>query len=73
MFQISECKEKDRVKFAMATLYGRALTWWTGRTKAIGIKAANNTPWSEVIEEVVVIIDERKTAVRTRGEVMQGL
>nr|GFC28367.1 putative reverse transcriptase domain-containing protein [Tanacetum cinerariifolium] len=27
VFQISECKEKDRVKFAMATLRGRALTW----------------------------------------------
>nr|GEW71914.1 hypothetical protein [Tanacetum cinerariifolium] len=40
--------EKDRVKFAMATLCGRALTWWNGRTKAIGIEAANNTPWSEV-------------------------
>nr|GFC83628.1 putative reverse transcriptase domain-containing protein [Tanacetum cinerariifolium] len=25
VFQISKCKEKDRVKFAMATLYGRAL------------------------------------------------
>nr|GEY04658.1 putative reverse transcriptase domain-containing protein [Tanacetum cinerariifolium] len=32
----------------MATLYRRALTWWNGRTKAIGIEAANNTPWSEV-------------------------
>nr|GEV81035.1 putative reverse transcriptase domain-containing protein [Tanacetum cinerariifolium] len=48
MFQISECKEKDKVKFAMATLRGRALTWWNGRTKAMGIKATNNTPWSEV-------------------------
>nr|GEY63218.1 putative zinc finger, CCHC-type, retrotransposon Gag domain protein [Tanacetum cinerariifolium] len=48
VFQISECKEKDRVKFAMATLRGRALTWWNGRTKDMGIKAANNTPWSEV-------------------------
>nr|GFC13198.1 putative reverse transcriptase domain-containing protein [Tanacetum cinerariifolium] len=45
VFQISECKEKDKVKFAMATLRGRALTWWNGRTKAM---AANNTPWSEV-------------------------
>nr|GFB19043.1 hypothetical protein [Tanacetum cinerariifolium] len=43
-----ECKEKDRVKFAMATLRGRALTWWNGRTKAMGIEAANNAPWSEV-------------------------
>nr|GEX11105.1 putative reverse transcriptase domain-containing protein [Tanacetum cinerariifolium] len=48
VFQISKCKEKDRVKFAMATLRGRALTWWIGRTKAMGIEAANNTPWSEV-------------------------
>nr|GFB81429.1 hypothetical protein [Tanacetum cinerariifolium] len=32
----------------MATLRGRALTWWNGRTKAMGIEAANNTPWSEV-------------------------
>nr|GFB48166.1 hypothetical protein [Tanacetum cinerariifolium] len=48
MFQIIECKEKDKVKFAMATLRGRALTWWNGRTKAMGIEAANNTPWSEV-------------------------
>nr|GEZ65819.1 hypothetical protein [Tanacetum cinerariifolium] len=39
----SKCKEKDRVKFAMATLRGRALTWWNGRTKAMGIEA-----WSEV-------------------------
>nr|GEX98269.1 putative reverse transcriptase domain-containing protein [Tanacetum cinerariifolium] len=44
----SEYKEKDMVKFAMATLRGRALTWWNGRTKAMGIEAANNTPWSEV-------------------------
>nr|GEU42700.1 hypothetical protein [Tanacetum cinerariifolium] len=43
-----ECKEKDRVKFAMATLCGWALTWWNGRTKAMGIEAANSTPWSEV-------------------------
>nr|GFC30103.1 putative reverse transcriptase domain-containing protein [Tanacetum cinerariifolium] len=48
VFQISECKEKDRVKFAMATLRGWALTWWNRRTKAMGIKAANNTPWSDV-------------------------
>nr|GFC43278.1 putative reverse transcriptase domain-containing protein [Tanacetum cinerariifolium] len=34
VFQIRECKEKDRVKFAMATLRGRALTWWNRRTKA---------------------------------------
>nr|GEY52126.1 hypothetical protein [Tanacetum cinerariifolium] len=48
VFQISECKEKDRVKFAMATLRRRALTWWNGRKKAMGIEAANNNPLSVV-------------------------
>ncbi|GJW79602.1 putative reverse transcriptase domain-containing protein [Tanacetum coccineum] len=40
--------EKDKVKFATATLQGRALTWWNGRTASMGIDAANGTPWAEV-------------------------
>ncbi|GKF76213.1 hypothetical protein Tco_0225657, partial [Tanacetum coccineum] len=31
MFRISDCKKRDKVKFATATLQGRALTWWNGR------------------------------------------
>ncbi|GKF93517.1 hypothetical protein Tco_0280236, partial [Tanacetum coccineum] len=42
---INDCKE--RVKFATATLQGRALTWWNGRIASIGIDAANVTPWTE--------------------------
>ncbi|GKE89697.1 hypothetical protein Tco_1567172, partial [Tanacetum coccineum] len=30
VFQISDCKERDKVKFETATLQGRALTWWNG-------------------------------------------
>ncbi|GJW34277.1 putative reverse transcriptase domain-containing protein [Tanacetum coccineum] len=48
VFQISDCREKDKVKFATATLQGRALTWWNGRTASMGIDAANGTPWAEV-------------------------
>ncbi|GJS61479.1 putative reverse transcriptase domain-containing protein [Tanacetum coccineum] len=33
---------------ATATLQGRALTWWNGRTASMGIDAANGTPWAEV-------------------------
>ncbi|GKD69654.1 hypothetical protein Tco_1323744, partial [Tanacetum coccineum] len=44
----SDCKEKNKVKFATATLQGRALTWWDGRIAYIGIDAANSTPWTEV-------------------------
>ncbi|GJT12507.1 putative reverse transcriptase domain-containing protein [Tanacetum coccineum] len=48
VFRICECREKDKVKFAAATLQGRALTWWNGRTASMGIDAVNNTPWNEV-------------------------
>nr|GFD30698.1 putative reverse transcriptase domain-containing protein [Tanacetum cinerariifolium] len=69
VFQISECKEKDRVKFAMATLRGRSLTWWSGRTKAMGIEAANNTPWSELIQDKA---DEATEGKKRKGESDRG-
>ncbi|GKB87201.1 hypothetical protein Tco_0959473, partial [Tanacetum coccineum] len=47
VFRISDCKERDKVKFATATLQGRALTWWNGRIASMGIDAANGTPWTE--------------------------
>ncbi|GJX68537.1 putative reverse transcriptase domain-containing protein [Tanacetum coccineum] len=48
VFRISDCKERDKVKFATATLQGCALTWWNGRIASMGIDAANGTPWIEV-------------------------
>nr|GEZ95829.1 hypothetical protein [Tanacetum cinerariifolium] len=48
VFRISDCKEKDKVKFATATLQGRALTWWNGMIASMGIDAANGTPWTEM-------------------------
>ncbi|GJU73208.1 putative reverse transcriptase domain-containing protein [Tanacetum coccineum] len=44
-----DCKERDKVKFATATLQGRALTWWNGRIASMGIDAANGIPWTENI------------------------
>ncbi|GJV43892.1 putative reverse transcriptase domain-containing protein [Tanacetum coccineum] len=43
VFRISDCKERDKVKFATATLQGHALTWWNGRIASMGIDAANGT------------------------------
>ncbi|GJU78931.1 hypothetical protein Tco_1276001 [Tanacetum coccineum] len=40
----SDCKERDKVKFATATIQGRALTWWNGRIASMGINADNGTP-----------------------------
>ncbi|GJW41942.1 hypothetical protein Tco_0070741 [Tanacetum coccineum] len=48
VFRISDCKERDKVKFATATLQGRALTWWNERIASMGIDAANGTPWTEL-------------------------
>ncbi|GKG05213.1 hypothetical protein Tco_0325299, partial [Tanacetum coccineum] len=31
VFRISDCKERDKVNFATATLQGHTLTWWNGR------------------------------------------
>ncbi|GJW70234.1 putative reverse transcriptase domain-containing protein [Tanacetum coccineum] len=45
---MNDCKERDKVKFATATLQGRALTWWNGRIASMGIDVANGTPWTEV-------------------------
>ncbi|GKF63973.1 putative reverse transcriptase domain-containing protein [Tanacetum coccineum] len=45
---MNDCKERDKVKFATATLHGRALTWWNGRFDSMGINAANGTPWTKV-------------------------
>ncbi|GJR74054.1 hypothetical protein Tco_0086419 [Tanacetum coccineum] len=44
VFRISDCKERDKVKFATTTLQGRALTWWNGRTASMGIDAAMVPP-----------------------------
>ncbi|GJV77532.1 putative reverse transcriptase domain-containing protein [Tanacetum coccineum] len=48
VFGISECAEGKKVKFAAATLKGRALTWWNSQVATLGIEAANRTTWTEM-------------------------
>nr|GEX69911.1 hypothetical protein [Tanacetum cinerariifolium] len=47
-FEISECTEGKKVKFATATLHGQALTWWNSQVPTLGHDAANGRPWTEV-------------------------
>ncbi|GJW25000.1 hypothetical protein Tco_0038811 [Tanacetum coccineum] len=56
VFRISDCKERDKVKFETATLQGHALTWWNGRIAFMGIDAANGTPWTEVADRVALVL-----------------
>ncbi|GKB23300.1 putative reverse transcriptase domain-containing protein, partial [Tanacetum coccineum] len=77
VFRISDCKERDKVKFATATLQGRALTWWNGRIASMGIDAANGTPWTENIRGDVTSsrpagIDEAvRMAYQLMGQIIQ--
>ncbi|GJU33294.1 putative reverse transcriptase domain-containing protein [Tanacetum coccineum] len=48
VFRISECAEARKVKFAAATLQGRALTWWNSQVATRGLEATNQIGWTEM-------------------------
>ncbi|GJU92843.1 putative reverse transcriptase domain-containing protein [Tanacetum coccineum] len=48
VFEICKCAKDDKVKFAMCTFEGRALTWWNGNVQTSGLANANQIPWSNV-------------------------
>ncbi|GJR49599.1 putative reverse transcriptase domain-containing protein [Tanacetum coccineum] len=43
-----ECAKARKVKFAIATLQGRALTWWNSQVATMGLEAANQIGWTEI-------------------------
>ncbi|GJR57334.1 putative reverse transcriptase domain-containing protein [Tanacetum coccineum] len=47
-FGISECAERSKVKFAAATLQGRALTWWNTQVATLGLAEANGKSWDDI-------------------------
>nr|GFD15044.1 putative reverse transcriptase domain-containing protein [Tanacetum cinerariifolium] len=48
VFEICKCIEDDKVKFAMCTLEGRALTWWNRNVQTLGLANANQIRWSNL-------------------------
>ncbi|GJT87172.1 hypothetical protein Tco_1068889 [Tanacetum coccineum] len=44
VFEICKCAEDDKVKFAICTFEGRALTWWNGNVQTLGLANANQIP-----------------------------
>ncbi|GJY79411.1 putative reverse transcriptase domain-containing protein [Tanacetum coccineum] len=48
VFEICKLLEDDKVKFAVCTFEGRALTWWNGNVQLLGLANANQIPWSNV-------------------------
>ncbi|GKC75324.1 putative reverse transcriptase domain-containing protein, partial [Tanacetum coccineum] len=48
VFGISECAEGKKVRFAIATLQGSALTWWNAKVATMGLETVNQMPWTEM-------------------------
>ncbi|GKC86890.1 putative reverse transcriptase domain-containing protein [Tanacetum coccineum] len=48
VFGISECAKGNKVKFAVATLQGPALTWWNAKVATMGLETVNQMPWTEM-------------------------
>ncbi|GJZ28370.1 putative reverse transcriptase domain-containing protein [Tanacetum coccineum] len=48
VFEISECAEGKKVKFAAATLEGPGLTWWKIKVATMGLEVMNQMPWTKM-------------------------
>ncbi|GJR96807.1 putative reverse transcriptase domain-containing protein [Tanacetum coccineum] len=67
---MNDCKERDKVKFATATLQCHVLTWWNGRIASIDIDAANGTLWTEVRKWMTKEFFPRSVLQRLEQELM---
>nr|GEX39361.1 putative reverse transcriptase domain-containing protein [Tanacetum cinerariifolium] len=64
-FEISEYAKVRKVKFATATLHGRALTWWNSQVSTLGREVANASSWDELyIKGLPEIIKDETTSSR---------
>ncbi|KAJ0541532.1 putative nucleotidyltransferase, Hydrolase [Helianthus annuus] len=50
VFEMCECPEARRVKYATGTLEGIVLTCWNAQVQILGLAAANATPWNDFKE-----------------------
>ncbi|GJW11345.1 putative reverse transcriptase domain-containing protein [Tanacetum coccineum] len=73
VFEISECVEGKKVKFAAATLEGPALTWWKTKVATMGLDTVNQMPWTEMKQlmtaEFCLIEEIQRLTDNIKGEV----
>nr|GFB34913.1 hypothetical protein [Tanacetum cinerariifolium] len=48
VFSISDSVERNKVKFAAATLQGRALTWWNSQVATLGLNVVIGKSWGDM-------------------------
>ncbi|GJY62866.1 hypothetical protein Tco_0464326 [Tanacetum coccineum] len=69
VFEISECAEGKKVKFAAATLEGPALTWWKTKVATMGLEIVNQIPWTEMKQLMTVEFCPIKEVQRMEHEI----
>nr|GEZ23220.1 putative reverse transcriptase domain-containing protein [Tanacetum cinerariifolium] len=73
----SECAEGKKVKFAIVTLQGPALTWWNAKVAIMGLETVNQIPWTEMKQlmtaEFCPIEEIQRMKKRKVGAYIQGL
>nr|GEY19437.1 putative reverse transcriptase domain-containing protein [Tanacetum cinerariifolium] len=75
-FEISECAEGKKVKFATATLYARALTWWNSQK----LRDMNRAAYTERFNELALLCldavpnEKKKVELYIKGlpEIIKG-
>ncbi|GJZ43121.1 putative reverse transcriptase domain-containing protein, partial [Tanacetum coccineum] len=82
VFSICECAERNKVKFAAATLQGRALTWWNSQVATLGFEVVNAMYWNdmkimmreELFNELVLLCPEMVPSKKKKVEAyLRGL
>ncbi|GKC05592.1 hypothetical protein Tco_0997202 [Tanacetum coccineum] len=78
VFQISDCKERDKVKFTTAThpttQEDRCIDWWNGKNLLPWVfKAANGTPWTEVRQWMTEEFCPRSVLQRLEQEIWSSI
>ncbi|GJS22612.1 reverse transcriptase domain-containing protein [Tanacetum coccineum] len=80
VFSISECAERNKVKFAATTLQGRALTWWNSQVATLGLEVVNAKSWNDmkimmsdpIVEQNVVPMADNRTMAQMLQAPIEG-
>ncbi|GKB50993.1 hypothetical protein Tco_0901746 [Tanacetum coccineum] len=71
VFEISECAEGKKVKFAAATLEGPTLTWWKTKVATMGLETVNQMPWTEMKQPMTAEFCPIKEIQRMEHEMVE--
>nr|GEX72010.1 zinc finger, CCHC-type, retrotransposon Gag domain protein [Tanacetum cinerariifolium] len=75
VFRISDCAERSKVKFATATLQGRALTWWNTQVATLGLAVVNKKSWNDMkkmINALQTLLPQIRAEIREEFRTSSG-